>query len=94
MSLPETSTRPTRFTVSVLPADHPDRWLWSASVVLTDGGWAVHDADSSFDADGGRVPHEEAHRHPELEAALLVARQVAPTVTLNGHPVTAAPATP
>ncbi|MGW2113727.1 hypothetical protein [Streptomyces zhihengii] len=93
MPAPETSTIATRYTVSVLPEGHPDRWLWSATVVLTkSGGWAVHDADSAFDVNGQRVPFEDAPRHPELEAALLVARQVAPNVTLNGHPVSAASA--
>jgi hypothetical protein len=92
MPLTETTTIPTRFAVSVLPVDHPDRWLWSATVALTAGGWIVYDADGGYDTAGQRVRLEDAHPHPDLDDAMQVARQVAPTVTLNGHTVAAAPA--
>jgi hypothetical protein len=89
---PEVTTTTTRYTVSVLPAGHPDRWLWSATVALTAQGWIVHDADTGYDAAGQRVPLDNAFPHPDREQAMSVARRVAPHVTLNGHTVTTAPA--
>ncbi|MEU9998073.1 hypothetical protein [Streptomyces sp. NPDC050848] len=90
--MPEPTVTVTRHEVSVLPETHPDRRYWSAIVARTDGGWMVHASDGTYDQNGNRGTFENPAVHPDLEAALAVARQVAPHVTLNGHPVTDAPA--
>ncbi|MGW6569724.1 hypothetical protein [Streptomyces sp. NPDC054975] len=90
--MPEPTVTATQYVVSVLPDTHPDRRYWSAIVARTPDGWMVHDSDSTYGPDGQRATFEDAPVHADLDAALAIARRVAPDVTLNGHPVTDAPA--
>lgn len=82
----------TRYELSVLPETHPDRRYWSAIVTRTQDGWMVHDSDGTYAPDGARGTFEDPPLHTDRDAALAVARRVAPHVTLNGHPITDAPA--
>ncbi|MBF6213735.1 hypothetical protein IU487_22215 [Nocardia puris] len=86
-----------RYTVSCLPEDHPELAHFTVDVEYRGRGrWAVARYKRCYDADGREdwepIPSErtdewlDRHRH-DLDAALDIARRVAPTLTVNGHTV-------
>lgn len=85
----------TEYTVSLLPADHPDCELYAVTVEWRGSGrWAVCRFRRCLDAnlawDWESIPGERedewlaTHRF-DLDTALALARRVAPGVTTNGR---------
>lgn len=86
---PDPIVTTTRYTVSVLPADDINHRYFALTVELTPRGWAVHDGHAGYDADGTtHVGETLRHPHADREAALALARRLAPGLTVNGHTAT------
>jgi hypothetical protein len=94
---PEPKVQATRYEVSCLPIDHPERRRFRLFVEVMDRyGWTVHDGGTCLDfgggwADGMSVYERDdewisAHRF-DLGTALNLAKTVAPTMSVNGRTV-------
>lgn len=83
---PEVLVSITRYTVSVLPADDINHRYFALQVEMTPRGWVVHDGHAGYDADGN-AHFGETRRHPfaDYEDARVLARWLAPRLTVNGH---------
>ncbi len=81
---------PTRYTISILPADHPHRYHHQIHVVqhvITGDKWTVEHMGHWADRDGNWEPglYGGADRFFPLDEALAIARRLAPTVSANGE---------
>lgn len=94
-TMPLVLVEPTRYEVSVLPADDINRLHFTVNVEARGHGrWAVAwhgrclDANGNWDWEPSPSNRDDdwldAHRH-DLETALDLARDVAPRLTVNGH---------
>ncbi|GAA2686281.1 hypothetical protein GCM10010400_58240 [Streptomyces aculeolatus] len=96
-TLPPATAFATRYEVSCLPTDHPERHLWNLGVEYRGRGlWAVVRHSQCLGADGEwswesrpseRTDEWLAGHRFSLEEALRLAEAAAPLVTLNGFTV-------
>lgn len=93
------SIKPTRYTVTCLPHNHPEVYHYSLTLEFRgQGKWAICRAgDGCYNAFTGQFDHESVpseradewkrqHRFT-LKAARIYAMQLAPGLTVNGHTV-------
>lgn len=92
------STKPTRYTVTCLPHNHPEAYHYSLTLEFRgQGKWAVCRDGECYNPVTGKfdyesLPSERAaewkrqHRFT-LQDARKYATQLAPTLTVNGHTV-------
>jgi hypothetical protein len=90
--LPEPTVRPTRYTVTCVPADAaPDAHVWAITVEeQRDGLWIAASNGSWLTADGAwEIGYSGSYRAcaHDLATALRVAREHAPKVVINGRTV-------
>ena len=97
MAVPDPEVRPTAYTVSCLPADHPDAYLFTLKVEWRGGDrWCVMKGAYCYSKTGWMryepIPSsrtdafKRTYRH-SLDDALALARRLAPKITVGPHTV-------
>lgn len=84
------------YSASALPDNHPERGSYELTLrrvegdkwgVTRYGRWWDHEGNSEFLGGGVRTDRDVERFLMRLTEAITVARMVAPTLTVNGHPV-------
>jgi hypothetical protein len=85
---PEPVALATEYTVSCLPEGHPERGHFEITVERWRGElWRLNHCGYYLTAPGKWSPDYHQATHVDLDTALLLARQEAPKVTVNGYTV-------
>ncbi|MER6601137.1 hypothetical protein [Streptomyces parvus] len=84
--LPDVDVTVTRIEVSLLPEGDINRKYYRLFVERTvRGTWTVHDGHGGYDIDGDWAPGlAVAHEFDDSDDAVVLAKRLAPNVTVNG----------